>query len=308
MAPTTPVTIDTFTSWLENPQSLVDSSEHGEFLQSLAVSSAEPVEQTIAAQNSVPIGDAAPSEAAQGDALNQAKADGDTKKLAEILAASAGNAVTSMLGLAQSSSGWNPQDPDAAKNQQNFTKLIGILLANPLMVIKQRDTKSVHYQESNYNSLIDKVVDLYDGIAGDDIGKIKNSIANLAKASTSRVNTSNTSSLFVQNTLNAAESSDIVIMFQSSTMMMEYSHSSGKGAPKDTYKTEIDVTTIELHFNSAAWTPGMAESLAKKFTQAWDDWLNGTTTPDAPNQADIEFCFGANASNRQRRERPVPAE
>ena len=288
MAVSTPVTLESFNQWLDDHESIALTAAHNDVL---AMYAFQDGDSSVSGQNTIPVGDMAATQAAAGKQLDAAKQAGNLDEMINILTSSTGNAVTSILGLSQSRTDWNPLDPDNTNNAQGFTNFVKNILKNPLFTTTQSENKTVHYQESNYDSLIDKVVDLYDGISGQDIDQVKKSIANLAKACTSRVNTSNTSTLFVQNTLNAPEGENIVVMLQQSFMMMEYNHNTGKGAPKDTYKTEITVNTLELSFNSAAWNRSYAESLAKKFTQSWDDWLNDTTTPAAPSQKAINFCF-----------------
>ncbi|KHK49115.1 hypothetical protein PI87_27015 [Ralstonia sp. A12] len=210
----------------------------------------------------------------------------------DLLTQSTANAVSSILGLSQTRSGWNPLDPTEKENAQGFQRFVEQILKVPYFNTTQAETKTVHYQESNYNSLIDKVVDLYDGVTQQDKEKIKRSIVNLAKACTSRVNQKNTQTLFVQNTMHApGNSRNIVVQLAQTFMMMELDHRTGKGAPQDQFKTEISVRVLELTFQGDIWDRSAAEKLAAKFVQSWDDWLNDSTTPPSPQQRKIAFCF-----------------
>ncbi|WP_139234399.1 hypothetical protein [Kosakonia arachidis] len=71
---------------------------------------------------------------------------------------------------------------------------------------------------------------------------------------------------------------------------MERSHNTGKSAPKDKCKTQVDVKVMELTFSSALWTRDAAVKLVEKFVKSWDDWLDENTTPDTSKN--IKFCFG----------------
>ncbi len=68
-------------------------------------------------------------------------------------------------------------------------------------------------------------------------------------------------------------------------------HRTGKGAPQDKFRTEIEVNILELTFKSDIWERSTAEKLANKFIESWDDWLNDTKTPPSPHQRNVVFCF-----------------
>ncbi|WP_435952935.1 hypothetical protein [Dryocola sp. BD626] len=285
--------LSAFNEWLENDKKV---SLTGPALKAHALFEVKTSgDSSVSGQNTIATGNDAAKQAAVGQDLDKAIKDQNKNEIVDILARNPGNAVTSILGLAQSRTDWNPLDPDNAKNSKGFTDFVASILKVPFFTTTQSETKTVHYEEENYNSLIDKVVDLYDGVTDQNKEKIKLSISNLIKACTSRVNTQNTDTLFVQNTLQAANG-NIVVQLQQTYMYMELDHNTGKGAPKDKYKTQIDVKVLELTFSSALWTRDAAEKLADKFVQSWDDWLNGTTTPDSAKQSRLKFCFGNGAA------------
>ncbi|CAA2931257.1 hypothetical protein ARSQ2_02409 [Arsenophonus endosymbiont of Bemisia tabaci Q2] len=53
----------------------------------------------------------------------------------------------------------------------------------------------VNYQYENYNDLIDKVVNIFEGISGFDKNKIKKSVTDLAKAALSHAELKNTDTI-----------------------------------------------------------------------------------------------------------------
>ncbi|WP_027721975.1 hypothetical protein [Maridesulfovibrio zosterae] len=277
-----------FDQWLENPQLI--TMEKGLTDAAFMFYIPESGDSNVSGQNSTATGSNAQKESAQGKELDEAIGKGDEEAIVRLLTNSTGNAVSSILGLAQSRTDWNPLDPNNDKNAEGFQNFIKSILKVPFFNVTQSERTTVHYEETNYNDLIDKVVDLYDGITKSDIPLIKNSIVNLAKACTSRVNTKNTKTLFVQNTMNAT-GTDIVVGIQQTFMMMERSHESHKGAPKDQYKTEITVNVMELTFKGSIWNKDAAKKLAAKFVKSWDDWLDGTTTPPEKKAAAIKYCL-----------------
>ncbi len=286
--------LNDFVSWLDQQENTSRAATAQQTLSRLTIPSGPSLAggSSVSGQNSVAMGNGAPEASRQGQALDVAIEKGDKKTIVDLLTESTANAVSSILGLSQTRSGWNPLDPNSAQNAQGFQRFVEQILKVPYFNTTQAETKKVHYQESNYNSLIDKVVDLYDGVTEQDKDKIKRSIVNLAKACTSRVNQKNTNTLFVQNSLHApGNSRDIVVQLAQTFMEMELDHRTGKGAPQDKFRTEIEVNILELTFKGDIWERSAAEKLANKFIESWDDWLNDTTTPPSPHQRNVVFCF-----------------
>ncbi|EEI9684308.1 hypothetical protein C8862_004755, partial [Salmonella enterica] len=77
----------------------------------------------------------------------------DIDELAEKLVSSPANFVTTVMGIAQSRSGWKPLEPECAGNAENFKKYIDQIMKFPLMVVTKTDTTNVTYSEGNYDSL-----------------------------------------------------------------------------------------------------------------------------------------------------------
>ena len=280
-----------FNAWVENKH---NEPLEGHLLKAHSLFRMENSgDSSVSGQNTIAIGDQAARQAEVGNALNQAIKDQNQSEIIDILANNPGNAVTSILGLAKTRTTWNPLDPDNSKNSQGFMDFVEQILRVPYFRITQSEHPTVNYEEENYDSLIDKVAELYEGITEVNKEKVKNSIVNLAKACTSRVNTQNTDTLFVQNSIQASNN-DIVVQLEQTYMLMERSHSTGKGAPKDKYKTQVDVKVLELTFSSSLWTRDAAVKLAAKFVKSWDDWLNDNTTPDTARN--VTFCFGKKMS------------
>ncbi|UIJ38571.1 hypothetical protein LWC08_03100 [Desulfobaculum bizertense] len=279
-----------FDQWLDGGSSISLDTKQTEIISKFTVFGEG--DSQISGQNSTATGPDAAKESQQSKEVDSAKKEGDLDKLAKLLYESKGNAVASILGLAQSRSGWNPLDPEKKNNFDGFREFVSQILRVPYFSIQQSEDSSVHYSEENYDKLIDDVAGLYDSITAADKEQIKKSVVKLAKACTSRVNTSNTDTLFVQNTMNASEDGDIIVGLEQSYMLMEYDSHSGKGAPKDKYKTDIEVKVVELLFKGSIWTPEAARKLAAKFVKSWDDWLDDTSTPETSDSGKIKFCFG----------------
>lgn len=247
-----------------------------------------PILQTLAGENPALCGTGAAAARQAGAQISRDLHDGATQAAIDALYASIPNTVSTVLGLAQSSSGWNPVNPDDPQAAQKFVAYSERISSFPLLVLQSASTNNLHYQESNYNSLIDKISALYTDVSSRDIGAIKTSLSNIIKACTSRVNTKNTQTLFTQSTI-VADGGTISLVLCSSTIMMEYNHQSGKGAPKDTYRTDIAARQVIYQFNASAYSKAIARSLLNKTFTSVDEWINGATTPPGP--AKVQFCF-----------------
>ncbi|PCS22318.1 hypothetical protein [Candidatus Enterovibrio escicola] len=247
-------------------------------------------DSTVTGQNSIGCGIDANEQSKQGKLVDEAKERGDLVELTNLLASSTGNAVSSILGLAQSRTDWNPQDPCNINNPNGFIKFIEKLLTMPYFLAAKSEKTGVHYDNNNYDSLINNIVDLYTGLTESDKTLVKSSVISLAKACTSRVNTKNTKTLFIQQTLDASDR-NIVVRIHQTFMIMEYDKQNNKGCPTSHFGTDLDVNVLELTFQGNLWSKEAAKKLANVFVQSWDDWLQYTTTPSLDEKQPKKYCF-----------------
>jgi len=90
-------------------------------------------------------------------------------KTAEELVKSPAIVLAMMSTMAMTSAGYNATKPNLIGNA-NYTNL---LRENPFLMISSDRSIDVNYQCENYNDLIDKVVNVFEGIFGFDKNKIK---------------------------------------------------------------------------------------------------------------------------------------
>lgn len=208
-------------------------------------------------------------------------------KLAKSLVSSPANFVTTVMGISQQRTQWDPLAQDQTKSAEQFHNYIKQIVAFPLMVITKTDTTHVHYQSENYDSLIDNISDLYTGISDSDKNSIRKGVVNLAKSCMQRVGETSSTVLFTQSTITA---DDVVkVYFYSSAIKMVRSHESGKSAPSDSFKSDVSVSKVEISFNRAALTFSIARKICEVLYKGVDDWLAENTTPaDKTHQ---NYCF-----------------
>lgn len=217
----------------------------------------------------------------------------DIDELAEKLVSSPANFVTTVMGIAQSRSGWKPLEPECAGNAENFKKYIDQIMKFPLMVVTKTDTTNVTYSEGNYDSLIDNIADIYSGMSDGDKNSVKAGLTSLAKSCMSRVNEKQKKVLFTQSTM--CVNDEVTVSFYSSNVAMEKKHSSGKNAPADEFSSEVQVSRVEIKFNRMALNKNIAKKVCSILFKSIDDWLEETTTKQTDKA--IGFCFGEPVSN-----------
>ncbi|MGS1844726.1 hypothetical protein [Klebsiella michiganensis] len=118
------------------------------------------------------------------DAKEMSQIKSDLDVLAEKLVKSPANFVTTILGIAQAKTKWNPLQPDKSENEKNFYNYVDQVLRFPLMVCSKSEDTNVHYEYSNYDSLIDNISSLYDSATEKDKKGIKDSLVQLVKSLT----------------------------------------------------------------------------------------------------------------------------
>lgn len=199
------------------------------------------------------------------------------------------NTISTVLGLAQSVSNWNPLNPSDPNGPKNFIAYTSKIASFPLLVSTQTSTSTVNYQERDYNDLINKVVGLYDGVTASDISAIKKSLVSLIQACTSQVNVTNTQTLFSQSTI-VADSGATQLLICASTITMVENHQGGKRAPSDSFSSSVQAVKAFYNFNQGAYSKDIASALLSASFTSVNNWIPKTTTPMAPNPP--KFCFG----------------
>lgn len=241
----------------------------------------------IAGGSAVLVGQSASKALADAKEMSAIKSDLDL--LAEKLAKSPANFLTTILGIAQAKTKWNPLQPDKAENEKNFYNYVDQVLRFPLMVCTKSEDTNVHYEYNNYDSLIDNISSLYDSATEKDKKGIKDSLVQLVKSCLSRENQVNEKTMFSQSTITVND--EVRLTFYSSNVRMEKTKSGGgKSVPKESFKSDVSVRQVEIVFNRSAVNRELAKKVCTLLYKGVDDWLEQNNTPVA--QTNKEFCFG----------------
>jgi hypothetical protein len=195
---------------------------------------------------------------------------------------------TSLLNMARVKAGFNPTAGMTGTNATAYADFIKRVMACPLFNLDMNDQQSVHRDSSDYDQLIDAVVNTFDGVESEDKDKIKTSVQNLVKAAASNSNTTETTDLFVQNVLYAGDSSSnqpaYAIYIYSSHVQMTDNKSKGHHSMQEDFSVQRTKLTFRIndwqYFSDAVW--------GKQHTSV-DDWLDDNTTP-AGNSTTLVTC------------------
>jgi hypothetical protein len=184
---------------------------------------------------------------------------------------------TSVLNMARVSSGYNPDDPLGPDSNRKFNDYIGRVLKAPFFNLVTSETTNYNRQDTSWNSAVDVIVKMFDGIEEKDRSQIKSTIVNMTEAAASRMNTANKTNLFAVNSIFADDRANTILsyIYASSVEVIE-SHASGKHG-WDSKQTKLDIVRIKLEFDCGIWTMFAKKVAAHSITMV-DDWLNQNNT------------------------------
>lgn len=186
--------------------------------------------------------------------------------------------AANLANMARNSAGYNPTDLDnAGSSTTQYQAFVKKLISCPLFIVKMSDHQSITKTSSDWNTMVDGIANTFEGIADKDKGAIVTGLKNLAQAASSKMSTTETQSLFVQNVINI----DSVIsyyLYSSNTSFVE-----NKGKGYDTKQSVFNVLRLRLEFQTALW-PNYWQKVKDAFDGSIDDWLNDNKTTTAGTQ------------------------
>jgi hypothetical protein len=186
----------------------------------------------------------------------------------------AGAAVT-LSELARNSAGYQPQTlNDDSANSAAYQQYLRNIGSCPLFILQMSDRLTYDRETSDWNTVISAIADTFQGIAASDQNAIVKGLTSLAQAASSKMKTTQTENVFVQNAVNL----DNVVTLYLYNSQISFYEESGKGY--DTKQTKYDITRCQLTFQSAMW-PDYAAAVAAKQTSSVNNWLNNNSTSTA---------------------------
>lgn len=184
------------------------------------------------------------------------------------------NGATSILEIARLNAGYNPldlRDPERATKYQQY---LAKVLSAPFFSLTFSNAQHIHHSSSNWDALIDALVDTFEGISKEDKTQVAKSLGSLAKAAASSESSRQSEDLFVQSVLSAAPGEYDVYIYASHVEMQQDKKKGGT-----TKQSDFQVARAKLRFRAVEW-PYLAEKVWRKKVKATDDWLDENTTPD----------------------------
>lgn len=214
------------------------------------------------------------------------------KNTAEELVKSPANALAMMTTMAMTAAGYDATKPNLKGNVNAYATYTNIMKDHPLLMISQDKAIDINYQYENYNDLIDRTVDLYEGIAGFDKNKIKKSVTDLAKAALSHAEQKNTDTTFTQGVIDSRSRDDLKFYINTSNIELERkSGGNGKNAPTDKFKSRIQINNLVMTFHTYALDLQMAEMILGDTRNDLKCWLCRVKTPNKGNKDNCATCL-----------------
>lgn len=253
--------------------------------------------KTIA--NQVPANQTSANALITGKAIEKAKEQGKTiqKLVSEnnsdyynVLGDSPSNGLTTIINIASAKAGWSPINPNQDEASHKFLQYTNILAKNPFLHVKASKAYSMKYQKSDYDSLIDSVSSLIKSAIKNDTNDILDSVKEIAKTALTNMNNKETTTLFNQNVITVDSDAIVELYMYYSTVSFEVEHHSGKHAPSDKYKSEINISSAVYSFQAANWTAEVAKLFKKEQISVLEQWIKNNKTEENKNKT-VNFCF-----------------
>jgi hypothetical protein len=210
------------------------------------------------------------SAAAAADAALKA-AGSDRDKLIQTLIANPILGATSVMDLALGHSGYNPLDPAQAGNYAAYIAYVTDIVKAPFFHLNYSDTKNLHQKSDNWDTLIGNIVELFEGIQGQDQSRIVTGLKQLAHTATSTIDKEEKLNVFSQQAISVNTSQITVGIYYSSVSMIEHD---GKHT---TRQADYIVNRAFLTFYTETW-PQFAPMVADAKIASANDWLKSMSS------------------------------
>ncbi len=183
---------------------------------------------------------------------------------------------TSLMNMARVKAGFDPTKGMTGGNITAYQEYIAQVVKCPLFNLDMTDHQTIHRESDDYNELISKVTDTFEGIQAEDKAKIVQSIGNLVNAATSNSGTDEATDLFVQSVLYAGSGSQpvyAIYIYSSHVHLIDHTHKGHHNVQED-----FDVQRTKMTFRVNDW-PYFSDAVWDKQYSSVNDWLNNNTTP-----------------------------
>jgi hypothetical protein len=202
----------------------------------------------------------------------------DYKKLLVAFKNAPASGGTTLLDMARVAAGFNPIDVknnDATK----YNDYIKRVFECPLFTIEMNNTITYDRKDSDWQTAIEDIANLYEGIDAKDKEKIESSLKQVATAASSNEQTCQSESLFAQSSLNInstnSGTNEVIVYIYSSNVQMEQSSSKGGTCRQ----TKFTISKSQIRFYSEFWEE-YAETVMNRHIKVLNDWLDNNNTKD----------------------------
>jgi hypothetical protein len=192
-------------------------------------------------------------------------------------------AIASLLNHSQNRANFHPAGMSPDKLAEAFNSYVHEIDGNPFFHLTTNESDKQAFYSSDYNLLIDQVVNLYKGVSSEDLNEIKGAITDMAKSVFGQQKSEQWKNVFSQSSIDMTdlENPKFYLYYTSLHMMHEKSG-----------KSEVSEQDYEVRATTYLILPDLIKAHASKLAsidkKTVDDWLGGSTSPEKPNP---KLCF-----------------
>jgi len=214
--------------------------------------------------------------------------------------------VTTILNLAQKSSGFDPSNPYSSEN--NFNAYASSLSNFPGARLYTNDLQNVHYSSSDINQSISSIVYLFDGLTSPQLNDVTNSISQMARNVFSQYNSSQSITKFSQQVLDDSIRYPFGYSYSFFTRMnISKSTSDIGGKHQNTsVSQDLSVRRLIVQFDDNVFIR-YSRVLDQMTNTALQDWINNNTSRSIRGRdLDLACCFSGSTVQIQPKPPLVP--
>lgn len=193
---------------------------------------------------------------------------------------------STILDIARMKSNYNP----FKSTNIEYDRYIEILLKSPFLHHKKSEEINYKKSEKNWNSTVDDILNLFDGVEDYEKKKIRNSLVNIIKSVSLVKNENTVQKLFFENIIkiqNDKKVNDEIQLFLYSSEV-EITNSSQKSI--DCLQLIFQIKKIELRFNSDLWF-NFSDIVSKRSVKLITDWLKENTISEDELPTNLKLCI-----------------
>lgn len=192
-------------------------------------------------------------------------------------------AIASILNHSQIRANFHPANTKPEELAAAFAGYVTEIDANPFFHLEISESDKQAFYSSDYNLLIDQVVNLYKGVSVEDLNEIKASITDMAKSVFGQEKSEQWKNVFSQSSIDMSDLENPKFYLYYTSLHM-FHEKSGKSEVKE-QDYEVRTTTYLI---LPDLIKANAQTLANLDKKTVDDWLGGSTSPERPN---AQLCF-----------------